>query len=271
MARLLLLLLAALTAFPMGAHAVSVPDSLHEIWHDGTEAYRQGRYAQAASSYETIANAGYESASLFYNLGNAYFRLGDVGKAIRFYEKARRLRPADSRIAHNLDMARSRSEASAQDIARGGISRVVRGWPAPLMLVIGLALWALGLVAVAWLWRKEETDDVLQRRWYRRSAAAVAGIGLVTAGLAIGADYLQSLDQRAVVLVDRVPMHATPTAAEAKGAKSDSTAVAEGVEPDTVLVEGTVVLLRSEREGWTRVEDPTGRTGWIPSPALGEI
>jgi len=83
---------------------------------------------------------------------------------------------------------------------------------------------------------------------------------------------VQSLDRRAVVLVDRVPVHAEPGIATGTPlARTDTTAVIAGPQADTVLVEGTIVLLQSEQDGWSRIEDPVGRVGWVPSPALGDI
>jgi hypothetical protein len=104
------------------------------------------------------------------------------------------------------------------------------------------------------------------------AALAIAVLGGATAVLALGVDYVQSLDRRAVVLVDRVPVHAEPGIATGTPlAQTDTSAVIAGSQADTVLVEGTIVLLQSEQDGWSRIEDPVGRVGWVPSPALGDI
>jgi len=69
-----------------------------------------------------------------------------------------------------------------------------------------------------------------------------------------------------------VPVHAEPGIATGTPlARTDTTAVIAGSQADTVLVEGTIVLLQSEQDGWSRIEDPVGRVGWVPSPALGDI
>jgi hypothetical protein len=284
--RVLLIALFLLPLAPTAGHASPAADSLRALWQDGTEAYRQGRYAQAAESYAAVARAGVESGPLFYNLGNAYFRVGETGQAIRYYEKARRLLPSDPRIAHNLDMARSRAEAPVRSVAQGGVIRLVRAWPAEMLFLLGALLWAGGLIGWAWLRRSATSDDASPPAtapqteapasgspWMRPLATSLAAGGILLAGLAVGIDYLQTIDRRAVVLVDRAPMHAAPTAAGTPIAQTDTTVVSAGVDapPDTSLVEGTVVLLRSERNGWTRIEAPGGRTGWIPTPALGEI
>jgi len=274
MARCLLIFFATLLAVPATAWADPVPDSLQEAWRDGTEAYRQGRYARAAAAYESIAAAGFESGTLFYNLGNTHYRLGQMGRAIRYYEKARSRMPSDARVAHNLNMARSRADASAQGRTRGGLARAVQGWPTKSLFLGGVALWTAGLLFWGWRRRAERGSAGRKRASGALTTAAltIAVLGGATAVLALGVDYVQSLDRRAVVLVDRVPVHAEPGIATGTPlARTDTTAVIAGSQADTVLVEGTIVLLQSEQDGWSRIEDPVGRVGWVPSPALGDI
>jgi tetratricopeptide (TPR) repeat protein len=67
--------------------------------------YEKGQYAEAAAAYETLA-AGHTSAALAYNLGNAYYRQGRIGKAVLQYERAHRLAPRDRDIRENLEFAR---------------------------------------------------------------------------------------------------------------------------------------------------------------------
>jgi len=69
--------------------------------------YAQGHYPQAASVYSGILKRGYESAGLYFNLGNAYYKSGQVTKAIINYERARLLAPNDDDIKYNLDLAQA--------------------------------------------------------------------------------------------------------------------------------------------------------------------
>src|SRR5713101_7431323 len=70
--------------------------------------YRDGKYEKAAGVYEQIINNGYEGAALYYNLGNAYFKLKNIPSAILSYERARRLDPHDEEILYNLRLANLR-------------------------------------------------------------------------------------------------------------------------------------------------------------------
>ena len=69
------------------------------------EMYAQGKYQDAAIVYENILKQGYESAELYFNLGNAYYKQNVIATAILNYEKALQLSPNDDDIKYNLELA----------------------------------------------------------------------------------------------------------------------------------------------------------------------
>ncbi len=70
--------------------------------------YDAGRYNEAIKTYYQILENKVESAQLYYNIGNAYFKLKDLSSAILYYEKAKKLSPNDKDILYNLGIANSR-------------------------------------------------------------------------------------------------------------------------------------------------------------------
>jgi tetratricopeptide (TPR) repeat protein len=74
-------------------------------FQQGNEAYQQGKITEAVEIYESIVHNGYVSGPLYYNLGNAYYREGNVPRAILNYERAGRLMPGDDDLRHNLLLA----------------------------------------------------------------------------------------------------------------------------------------------------------------------
>ena len=76
-----------------------------QIFQQANEYFVQKQYDKAIESYRQLVSSGYEGTSLFYNLGNAYYRSGKIGYAILYYEKALRLSPGDEDIKHNLSLA----------------------------------------------------------------------------------------------------------------------------------------------------------------------
>ena len=69
--------------------------------------YREGKYQEAAGIYNQILTQGLESAQLYYNLGNCYYKLGENTKAILNYERSLLLNPGDADARYNLKMAQN--------------------------------------------------------------------------------------------------------------------------------------------------------------------
>ncbi len=71
----------------------------------GNQLYAEEKYAEAIEAYEQIINADFESYKVYFNLGNAYYKTGQLAKSILFYERAKLLKPNDEDIQYNLDLA----------------------------------------------------------------------------------------------------------------------------------------------------------------------
>ena len=94
----------------LAACVVALPASLRaqtpeQRFEQGNEAYQQGKINEAVDIYESILRNGYMNGPLYYNLGNAYYRAGNIPRAILNYERARRLMPGDDDLRHNLQLA----------------------------------------------------------------------------------------------------------------------------------------------------------------------
>lgn len=82
----------------------SLPDSL---WTRANRAMGAGDFTAAAAAYEDILRQGYEHEELYYNLGNAYYRLGERGEAIWAYEKGLQFAPKHTDLKYNRDVVRT--------------------------------------------------------------------------------------------------------------------------------------------------------------------
>ena len=70
--------------------------------------YNEGLYHECINNYNLILENGFESAEIYYNKGNSFFKINDLPSAILNYEKARKLKPNDKDILYNLNVANSR-------------------------------------------------------------------------------------------------------------------------------------------------------------------
>ena len=82
------------------------PVSPKEAMQVANQNYEEGKYTEAAEIYETMVNAGVVDDTVYFNLGNSYYKQGDLGRAILNYRRAQVLDPRDSAIAENLTIAR---------------------------------------------------------------------------------------------------------------------------------------------------------------------
>ena len=69
--------------------------------------YNNAQYVESLENYNDIINSGYQSAELFYNMGNCYYKINDVANAILFYERSILINPSDRDVRNNLQMVRN--------------------------------------------------------------------------------------------------------------------------------------------------------------------
>jgi tetratricopeptide (TPR) repeat protein len=234
--------------------AESAPLSPQTTFFHANALYKDGQYEAAAKEYEQLLQSGLESGNLYFNLGNAYFKAGDRGKAILAYERARRLIPNDPDVEANLTYAQSLTGASPclpplwQRLAfplaqRMATSRLV--WLATASYTLFFFAWA-----AYQLWPRRP-------RWLVYVLAALATC-VVTTATSLGAQVLSDDWQRQAVIV----------------ASGDTPARFEPAETGTVhfvLKEGSLVRVTDVREGWLQVARCDGRRGWIERGAAADL
>ncbi len=203
----------------------------------GNERYAAGDYTGAAKAYEAQVRREEFSANLFYNLGDAYYRLNDRGRAILNYRRALRLEPAHAEAAANLAFIGGAKGASAVNRGRTAGAWEAAPWVAAACGWLGVA--GLGLA-------------VGSRRW-RQAGTGAAVVGLVLA--ATGAGLIWYFDEgtddgsRAVVVAEAAPALYSPV---------DSAKVV------TTLAAGGEVRVLSEQGAWLYVLLGDGTTrAWL--------
>jgi hypothetical protein len=214
------------------------------------QAYEEGRFEEAGRLYENILASGVIHGTVFYNLGNAYFKTDRLGQAILAYERARLLLPRDEDIAANLQLAR---ELTVDKIVHEEPPLVIRGITYPAenlntdeLTWLSFLLYLLtAVLAVAGILIRP--DDLRKKVLV---SALVAGVLLVVAGGSLaGRIYRQRSAARAVILEPAVDARSGP---------------GESYTKIFTAHEGTTVRIRQRREGWYLIALPNGLGGWIP-------
>src|SRR5208337_1300274 len=80
--------------------------------------YEQGKYSEAAAAYQKLVQAGQVSAALYFNLGNACFKAGTLGRALAAYRQAEALAPRDPDLRANIQFARDQAQGPTLALSR---------------------------------------------------------------------------------------------------------------------------------------------------------
>jgi tetratricopeptide (TPR) repeat protein len=251
-ARAVVLLAALVLLAPAGAVAQA------EIFEQGNQLYQQGDFTGAVAAYEAVLGAGFESAALHYNLGNAHFKAGDLGRAILSWERARAITPSDPDVLANLDLARSLTADAIEPLPRFWLFAAVAWWvgllPRGVLLVtVALAWIGVGLGIAARVLARREVVRRLAT-WVAGAAAVVVlifGTNLFVRELGIGSP------ERGVILADAVPVRSAP-------ADQDDLTLFE-------IHEGTRVRIDQRAGSWAEIVLEDGKVGWVPADVMGVI
>ncbi|MFZ1685107.1 MAG: tetratricopeptide repeat protein [Candidatus Zixiibacteriota bacterium] len=98
------------------------------------QAFQDKDYQKAIDAYQAVLASGQESANLYFNLGNAYFKKGDLGFAILNFLKAKRLAPGDDDIASNLEFARKMTSVQLEGATLNPVNNLIKSIVAPYQL-----------------------------------------------------------------------------------------------------------------------------------------
>lgn len=228
--------------------------TLDHNFEQGNKLYVEGNYSGAITEYEKILRAGYESSQLYYNLGNAYFRDGQLGMAIANYIRARRLAPRDDDIRANLEFAHQfaidKVEVSEQIILFDYVNRFFDSFSVNEVTVITFILYLL-TVAVILL-------RYVYRRLYIYTPIVVALIMLMSVSVIFTGIKLERdvLTQTGVVL--------TPQTDVKNGPGDDYT-------DQFTAHAGLTFKIEREESGYYLVNFENRLKGWIEKEAVARI
>ena len=128
--------------FPIALHA----NDRDSVLFRAEQFYQQNEFSKAILEYQSLAESGWTSAELFYNLGNAYFKNHDIKSAILYFERAKRLAPNDEAIDFNLNLSRTLIFDKVEAVPELFLltwGKAIRDW----MTVRGWAWWSIGSFA----------------------------------------------------------------------------------------------------------------------------
>jgi tetratricopeptide (TPR) repeat protein len=203
--------------------------------------YEEGKYAEAAAAYAQLAQGDHASAAIYFNLGNAWFKARQPGRAIAAYRRAERLAPRDPDVKANLNFVRKYLNETAPP----------GSWRQRWLGRLALDEWSIAASAAFWLWLGLLAVGELRIDWRKRLRAAVIANGLVACALllCLGLLWFDQATMRSAVVV-------VPEAVVRYGPLDESQSAFQ-------LRDGAEIVVLDEKGDWLEVRDAARRDGWL--------
>jgi tetratricopeptide (TPR) repeat protein len=224
-------------------------EELKNVFISGNDAYSKGKYEEAVKLYESILGKGMESFPLYYNLGNAYFKAGNIGPAILNYERAKKINPDDEDLAANLKLANQKTEDKieaapsllAEQWQNGVTNRMnEKQWSLVLILLI---ICSLSLFSV-YIWSSKKS--LKQTGFFTGSGFLI--LAFISFFIAKSKYNDTANSNSAIIISPSITVTGSPSE---KGTRL------------FLLHEGTKINILEETEEWTEIKIANGNVGWV--------
>ncbi len=222
-----------------------------ELFEHGCDLYESGQFDEAAQAFESLIKMGLKNSTLYYNLGNSYFKQGNLGKAVVNYRRALLLSPRDRDVKANLELVRSmvglRDTTASFDLS--GLATFPLRTLSPEEIELGFYIfaYAFAFCFVGCLFSGGQAKRVLTRVLI--VCAIVTAVFLTLE--AASSNRLTSHNE-GVIVADCSLMSGPGKAFEQIGH----------------LRQGVEVKLGARSGVWLEVRLPTGQIGWVEEEAV---
>lgn len=224
---------------------------------EAEEAYAKEDYTQAIELYESVLKSYGESAMVYYNLGNAYYKAGKVAPAILNYERALLLNPGDSDTRFNLQVARQKTVDKIEPIGEFFLTRWI-GTVEDVYSADGWAKWGVAsfLLFIGCL------VLFFFSKWIRlKKIGFFAGICFLLISLVANL-FADSQQDKLLHRADAIVFASTVTVKSSPDASGTDL---------FILHEGTKVTIKSSLGEWSEIQLEDGNVGWMPSKEIQQI
>lgn len=224
------------------------------LFSQGKEQYKQENYLDAIANWTKVLDKGSHSAALYFNLGNAHYKLNQIGPSIYYYEKALQLAPNDADIKNNLSFAKNATVDAIEPLPQTLFAK----WDEQLSSLLTYEGWAWStgiasvLLSLLFLLYYFSGGSGIKRLYF--AGFLLATFVLITSVAMSYRVYDRTLnDRNAIVFAQSSEIKNEPSL---------------GSETAFVLHEGTQVQILETEDDWCHIRIADGKDGWIP---LGDI
>lgn len=232
-------------------------ESIDATFKTANELYNKEKFSEAIQSFERIVNQGRESADLYFNIANCYYKLGKVAPSIYYYEKALLLNPDDEAVQTNLSFAQKMAIDDIKTLPEVGFKKMLKEYTR----VFHYDTWAWFAVFLAFLSLLSflgyyfGTTVLLKRTFFTLFLLFLVGIGVAVFSAFLQKKWVSNYNP-AIVFAESTTLKAAP--------KTSS-------EDVLTLHEGTKVFVLETLGNWSQVELTDKTTAWIDKEAIREV
>ncbi|MFA6980311.1 MAG: tetratricopeptide repeat protein [Ignavibacteriaceae bacterium] len=237
--------------------SLGLSQSLQKELGQANQFYKTGNYKEAIAKYETVLRQGYHGTSLFYNLGNAYYRSGKFGAAILYFEKAYQISPDDEDVQHNLAIANSKIVDKVDVVPKFFLFSWWEGmqnffhpsaWKTFMFVVYLLLIITIGIFFTA--------KNSSLKKYSFFGGISILFIFALSLVLFLTKQHQTENYHFGIVLEQTVNVKSSPD---------------EKSSDAFILHEGIKVKVEDKLEGWNKIRLSDGKIGWLESSAIGII
>ena len=219
-----------------------------EAFEQGNVAYSEDRLEEAINYYQEVISNGKESWELYFNMGNAYFKMGLVPEAILYYEKARKLNPQEEDIQANLEIANLKTVDKVESKPELPLGRWWRG----ILNAFSIDDWAWMSIVLSFTALAVMIVFLFLRGMAKRisffSALFFFGLSILFFILGNQQKGLQTSEKYAIVFTPSVTVKSEP--------EEDATKL-------FVIHEGTKIQVLKQEGDWNQISLMNGNKGWV--------
>ena len=230
---------------------------IDSLYTRGNQLYYDGCFEEAVQTWEELTNSGYIAATIYYNLGNAYFKSNKIAPAILNYERAKILDPHNKDINYNLELARTYVIDKIDELTEVFYLRwyksIVQRFPANTWAIITIITFVIFLVFFSvYLYAK---------RYFSKKITFWISILFLLIWLCVFAfsrsgNKLVANHNKAIVFNPSVTVLSSPD---------------ESGTELFLIHEGTKVAIVDELNEWTEILMSSGTKGWLLSSSIEKI
>jgi len=227
------------------------------LFEQGKENYKNAKFSEAVTNWKKIVDNGQQSAELYFNLGNAHYKLNNIGPSVYYFEKALQLNPNDADIKTNLAFAENARIDLIEPLPKNIFTRwyknisgifTYNGWA--IVSVIGVSLFVL-LFLLYWF----SISETKKRVYFTTSILSIiVCIGALVMAFQTYMDFNQN--KPAIIFSESTEVKSEPNM---------------GSETAFELHEGTKVQIIGNDQNWVRIELVDGKDGWMPVSDLKQL